>query len=217
MLHFTDFEFNVLGMTPRSTFKPSYTEQETSYYEYYKNKYNIEIRDLMQFLLISKAKERDLRAGQNELIYLIPELSRATGLTDAMRANFKLMQDLSAFTRLSPDNRIKQLHKFNKRIQSTPESINVLNQWKMELDQGLISIPGRELPTESILFGNTEVPTSIKGDWQFRNGLSMYKSVDIKRWVVIYPKTMQSDAENFLSALQTAASEMQCTITEPIL
>lgn len=68
-------------MTPRSTFKPSYTEDETTYEAYYRTKYNITIKDSFQFMLISVAKQRDLRAGQNELIYLIPELCRATGMT----------------------------------------------------------------------------------------------------------------------------------------
>lgn len=172
----------------------------------------------MQFLLISKAKERDLRAGKSELIYLIPELSRATGMTDAMRANFTLMQDLSAYTRLNPDSRVKQLHKFNKRIQSTKASTDVLDEWNMKLEQELVSIPGRELPSECILFGNSmEAPTSVKGEWQFRNGLSMFESADIKRWVAIYPKTMQVDADNFLIAMKKAAGEMQCAITDPIM
>lgn len=205
-------------MTPRSTFKPTYTAEETTYADYYQNKYNINIKDLNQFLLISKAKERDLRAGKSELIYLIPELSRATGMTDAMRANFKLMQDLSTFTRLNPTDRVKQLHKFNRRIQSTPASTDVLNQWNMKLEDELISVPGRELPSENILFGNNmEAPTSVKGEWQFRNGLSMYELAEIKRWVVVYPQTMQADADNFLIAMKKAAGEMQCTITDPIM
>lgn len=69
-------------MTPKSTFTPATGGEETSYMEYYKTRYNIEIQDRNQFLLVSKAKERDLRAGKTDLIYLIPELCRATGMTD---------------------------------------------------------------------------------------------------------------------------------------
>ena len=57
----------------------------TSYAEYYKTRYNEEIKDKNQPLLINK----DRRTG-NE-VALIPELCQLTGLTDAMRADFRLM------------------------------------------------------------------------------------------------------------------------------
>lgn len=127
------------------------------------------------------------------------------------------MQELSNYTRLSPDDRVKQLLKFNKRIQSTPDSVNVLTEWKMELEDQLVTIPGRELLAESILFGsNMEANTNAKGEWQFRNGFSMYKSMDIKRWAVVYPAAMKADAENFCKVLEKAAGEMMCPITKPL-
>lgn len=60
-----------------------------SFVDYYKSKYNIEIRDRKQPLLVSKARARDVRGGMSETIQLVPELCRITGLTDDMRANFQ--------------------------------------------------------------------------------------------------------------------------------
>lgn len=62
-----------------------------SFIDYYRNRYNLTIRDRNQPLLISKAKARDMRGNpdQSELICLIPELCRATGLTDSMKKNFR--------------------------------------------------------------------------------------------------------------------------------
>lgn len=40
-------------------------------------------------MLISRPTEKNIRGGQNEFIMLIPELCRATGITDAMRSNFR--------------------------------------------------------------------------------------------------------------------------------
>ncbi len=53
--------------------------QKISYAEYYKSKYGLTIQFLGQPLLVSVARARDRRAGNNELIYLIPELCRSTG------------------------------------------------------------------------------------------------------------------------------------------
>lgn len=47
------------------------------------------IRDPNQPLLVSRSTEKNLRAGQTELIMLIPELCRPTGLNDSMRSNFQ--------------------------------------------------------------------------------------------------------------------------------
>lgn len=52
-------------------------------------RYDKVIRDPRQPLLISKAKARDVRGGEDSNILLIPELCRATGITDPMRANFR--------------------------------------------------------------------------------------------------------------------------------
>lgn len=169
-------------------------------------------------MLVSKSKERDLRAGKPELIHLVPELCRATGMTDAMRADFKLMQDLSTYTRLNPENRKKALVRFNNRIQSNTQSMTVLKEWKMELDKELVKIPGRELPPEPIIFGgHIEDIANAKGEWVFRNHTPMYMSRPIIRWVMMFPKSLKVDAENFLEKLKGACKEMSCEIKDPVM
>lgn len=81
---------------PMSTFASKRGEKELTFQQYYKEKYNITIRDLKQPLLLSKVREKDIRgaAGAGEdtkvsLIALVPELCRATGMSDRMRANFQ--------------------------------------------------------------------------------------------------------------------------------
>lgn len=52
-------------------------------------KYNIRIRDHNQPLLISKSRDKAQKANASEVVVLIPELCRVTGLTDSMRSDFK--------------------------------------------------------------------------------------------------------------------------------
>jgi aubergine len=89
-------------------------------------KYKIRIQDPGQPLLISRSKPRDVRAGMPAMVFLVPELCRQTGLSDAMRANFHLMRALDAHTKIGPDMRIKRLLNFNRRLTSTPEVVEVL-------------------------------------------------------------------------------------------
>lgn len=54
-------------------------------------RYNLTIKEQHQPLLISRPKEKDLRGGRksDDPILLVPELCRATGITDEMRSNFR--------------------------------------------------------------------------------------------------------------------------------
>lgn len=210
-----DVDFN---MSPLSKFTPAHEDFEVTYEAYYIKKYNLIITDKYQFLLVSNARERDLRAGQNEHIYLLPELCRATGMTEAMRKDFKLMQDLSKYTRLSPADRVKALKKFNNRIQSTPESVQVLEEWKMELSKELVTVPGREFPAETVCFGDSnETPANDKGEWMFKNGTKMFQSVPVTKWLVLYPQPLDADVRKFMIVLRRAFDEMQVQVTDPMM
>lgn len=66
------------SQNPLSTFPTK--DGERTFAEYYRTRYNIDVRDNEQPLLVSKAKARDIRGGQSEFILLVPELCDATGL-----------------------------------------------------------------------------------------------------------------------------------------
>ena len=146
--HVDDVDFT---SSPSSTFTTK--SGEISYLDYYKKSYDIVIKDPKQPMLVSKPKAKTLRGGQSDLIMLIPELCRATGITDKMRSNFFLMRAMSDYTRLNPDARMERLMIFNNRVQTTPASVNVLRNWNMELNNELVTFNGRALPQETIKFG----------------------------------------------------------------
>ncbi|XP_054737592.1 protein aubergine-like [Anastrepha obliqua] len=202
--------------SPKSKFATK--DGEISYIDYYKKRYNITISDANQPLLMSRPTERDIRGGIDDFIMLIPELSRATGLTNAMRNNFSLMRAMSEFTRLAPERRIERLRVFNRRLNQAPESVQVLQSWSMRLDTNLVEVPGRIIPANRIVFGNNKrYDCNEFADWtrEFRNN-SMYKHVDIKRWYVITPSRNLREAQNFVQMCIRAANGMRMGIAEPI-
>lgn len=73
--------------TPKTTFDTK--NGPISFVDYYMQRYNIKIHDENQPMLVSKAKSGAIRSGQCELVLLVPELCRMTGLTDAMKTNFR--------------------------------------------------------------------------------------------------------------------------------
>lgn len=66
------------AMNPSKTFRLK-DGTEITYATYYHQKYQIKIKNMTQPLLVSRSKMRDRRAGQEEIVYLIPELCRSTG------------------------------------------------------------------------------------------------------------------------------------------
>lgn len=63
--------------SPMSTFDKR--GQQVTYFDYYREKYQLTIGDRNQPMLVSNPKARDARAGRNTPVMLVPELCRATG------------------------------------------------------------------------------------------------------------------------------------------
>lgn len=81
-----DVDFN---SSPRSTFEKKGTL--VTYTDYYRQRWQLEIKDQGQPMLVSNPKAKDVRGGLGYVLFLIPELCNATGLTDRMRSDFRLM------------------------------------------------------------------------------------------------------------------------------
>lgn len=196
--------------TPSSTFETK--NGMISFVDYYKQKYNIKIRDPHQPMLLSRAKKRDIRAGGNELMALVPELCQMTGLTEQMRSDFRMMRAMADHTRLNPDRRIERLETFNRRLQTTPDSMEVFKVWQMELDKRLVELPGRLLPEEIILCSATAkgTPTGENADWTmiFRNN-PMLSTVRLQRWFVVVPQRASREANDFLGCMNQVARGMR--------
>lgn len=69
-----DFE-----VSPSSTFSLK-DGTHIAYKDYYKNKYKIVITNATQPMLVTRTKPKDRNSGQGEMVYLVPELCRATGV-----------------------------------------------------------------------------------------------------------------------------------------
>ncbi len=70
-----------------STFHLRKEDRDISYVNYYKERYQQTITVPMQPLLVSKPTRRDINRGNNENVYLVPELCGMTGLSQEQRFN----------------------------------------------------------------------------------------------------------------------------------
>lgn len=184
--------------SPRSTFKMR--DESISYVDYYYKRYKIRIHDVGQPLLISRSSAREVRSGKPELVYLVPELCLQTGLSDEMRANFKLMRALDNHTKIGPSPRIKKLLDFNKRFTQKKEVVEEMATWSLKLSKNLVKIKGRQLPTENIIQGNnSKYPAgdTTEGWTRDMRSRSLYTIANLPKWVVITPDRLRGDMQSF--------------------
>lgn len=202
--------------TPESTFEKK-DGTKYSYMDYYRDKYRVNIRNRTQPMLISRAKPREIRAGMSELIYLVPELCRLTGLTDQQRADFRFMQDFAKYTRVGPRERIDRLTNFSRRLLGNPQAMAELKSWDFNLSNSLVKFTGRVLPIENLHVANQQsINGGQRADWsRSLRDAKQYHSPDLKSWIIVCLNRNRRDADRFAGNIQQAARGMKWNISSP--
>lgn len=127
-----------------------------NYAQYYKEKYNVNIRDMSQPMLLSMPKDRDRRGGNDEPIRLPPEVCNFTGLSEEQRNNFRLKQDLASDLMKDPNQRVQALRDLSSRMRNTVECVQAMRNWDMDLDQELVTVQGRQLQPVPIIYNDRQ-------------------------------------------------------------
>lgn len=168
-------------------------------------------------MLVSKPKARDIRDGRNQLIFLVPELCRATGLTDGMRKDFAQMKAMAEHTQMDPEKRKTRLLTFPKRLHQSVESVTNLEEFHTDITNQLVTFEGRELKQELMIFGDDKTSqNNNRVDWtNAMKSNQMYRSIPLKRWVYIYPQKNANESREFLNLLREVANGMRYDMAEP--
>ncbi len=137
-----EIDFN---MSPRNTF--SVQEVETSYVDYYKTKYDAKITDFNQPVLISIDKRTSMK------FTLIPELCQATGLTDAMRANFNLMKEMGTITHADAKKRVQECRALIDSFSRNEKCKEEMEAWQMSIDSEPQILQGKKVDAGKMVMG----------------------------------------------------------------
>ncbi|RZB39309.1 aubergine [Asbolus verrucosus] len=202
--------------SPNNTFKMA-DGSEITYKQYYQRKYNVNIRNQDQPLLVSRSKPRELRAGMPETIFLVPELCQLTGLTDRQRENFNLMKTLASHTRIGVESRIRKLMDFSRQIHSRPEVVQEIRRWDLDIGERLVQFQGRVLPNEHIVSGgDTRYNSGPQADWTKElRSKPMVCAPKMERLAVVCPARLKNATQDFLQTLARTASGMRWSIGSP--
>jgi aubergine-like protein len=206
-----------LDLSPSLEFEDSKGNKK-NFITYYRERWNMNIRDTKQPMIISIPKERDQKGMKQGPVQLVPELCNMTGLSDAQRADFRLMSDVAVYTRMDPKQKEKALMAFAKRIHDNPEIKAVLDQWDMEFENSLVDVEGRQLVPEQIIGGGNSTATypASNADWGncFRNW-KCRTSASLKKWVCIVPERDEVNTKELITLLMKIFPTIGMSVAQP--
>ncbi|XP_075541342.1 piwi-like protein 1 isoform X4 [Dermacentor variabilis] len=203
---------------PQQTFETK--EGPITYLKYYKDHYQKDIRDLNQPLLVCRPRERDIRVGRTDNLYLIPELCFLTGLTDDIRSNFSIMKDLASEMKLDPAKRVANLQEFMRNMNRNPQVIKEMGQWGLKFSESLVEIDARQVQPERVIHGNNirsnVNPMTADFSREMRDK-TMFKAIQIRSWVVVCTRRDMQNAQDFVRELMCVGPPMGVTMQQPQL
>ncbi|XP_054269475.1 piwi-like protein Ago3 isoform X2 [Macrosteles quadrilineatus] len=208
-----DIDFS---LNPTSTFTCA-DGTEMTYIGYHERK-GIQIRDHNQPLLVHRPKPTK-RPGGIGLLMLIPELCFMTGLSDEMRADFKVMKDVATITRVNPNQRVLNLQKLINNIKSNPRCVEMLEEWGLQVPERPLEMTARILNPEQITFGRGFTTNgNPQADWN-RDATSqhMLEVVNIDNWIVMFASRDERNAHGYVEMMGKVCPLMGVQIEYPSL
>lgn len=207
----------VFDESPLSTFDMNGTP--TTYVDYYKSHYNLDIRDHKQPLLVHV--EDRVIIGQSEkqrvTFCLIPELCNLTGLTDAMRGDMKLMRDIATITRVTPNQRMAALRKYCAEVAGNEKTREVLQGWGLRLAPEPLQMEARQLDEEEVQFaGQRKFRAGPQADFgKYATSNEVLKVVSLNNWLLMHTRQDGKFAAKFVDCMMTNSKPMGISVCRP--
>ena len=170
--------------------------------QYFKEKYNIVIKNLTQPLLVNI----DRKTNKESL--LVPELVQMTGLDEDMRKDFGLMNEVAKYTRLNPPARQGKIKSL-----CAPLAEFFSKNYGISMEQQS-SVMGRVLNPPKLTLGQGNI-TPDKGNYQLRD--PVFRPANFDKWLFVYAETCAADAKYFVETLQKCAGAYAIGVKKPTM
>lgn len=193
---------------PQHTFDT--TKGPVSFIDYYKMKYNKDIKDRNQPLLVSVDKKT------KKSIYLIPEFCLLTGLTDEIRSNFNLMKQISEYTIGQAHKKMTECLELVSKLTTHDKCKELINKWGITISPQPTTITGRKLNPGDICMKRVSIPLSTTHDLDRKVQTEMFNSPKLEKWIIFYNQASTKVVNGqFLSELQSAFNTFHFPVQNP--
>lgn len=180
----------IFDQTPKNQFKLNDTT-EISYLEYYLTRYGIKIKNSNQPLLLCLNKKK-------QEIYLIPELCLCTGLDEKVRSDFRLMSEISKFSKGTPDSKTKECINIIQNYLECSKKAEKFKDWNISVNNDPLKIQGSKLNAGNYVMGKNDAnkPFMINLDQAIKFEKSLERDVQFKmknqpnisNWIIFISK-----------------------------
>jgi aubergine-like protein len=185
----TTFQWTVKSGTQGPTQETSAGQdqrtQETTYAQYFKQKYNVDLRQNNQPFLIcsmNRGPRRGNVSPENNAIYIPTELAILINLSDSEREDYRLMKEVTQTTQYKPNDRQTQLTDFVKDARLIRE----LNQWQVKVGQEMVSTDAKQFEPVKVQVASR---TLTGPNWQYDlNRNKVLEPIKLVNWVLIHEK-----------------------------
>ena len=219
------FDANVVNKT--IIVKDKNGEKEITLKQYYKEQYSKEITQNDQPLFISYKKTSK---GDQESVFLIPELFYLTGLTEEMRSQESMKKNMASRTKVTPKERLDRIYDFRKLIykQNTlkrtrvnrmtgeeytlPDPNDIREQWGLNIGD-FKEFSGRVLEAPGILY--KDGVSNVSGGKFRGKRVVTPMNLDSNSWVVISSRQNQPTAEDMVRSLQRCSEQLGISVEKP--
>ncbi|KAF4680852.1 Piwi-like protein 2 [Perkinsus olseni] len=215
-------------MSPTSTFP--YKDKKTgrvshiSFVDFMRRWYNLVVMNTEQPMLECYGERK------SEQVFMIPEFCALTGLTEEMRKDRLLMQEVLQLSRCTVDERMNACVDIVRRLRGEGEGAvdegkrsvagvdrvaQVLSDWRCTVSDKPIEIPGRMMDPVEVSFGMKRY-TVEDGNFQrwTRNGAQC--PVNLVNWILIFPESDIGLVDMWLRSMKELAAQGFAThIAEP--
>nr|Q2Q5Y9.1 RecName: Full=Piwi-like protein 1; AltName: Full=SMEDWI-1 [Schmidtea mediterranea]ABB77337.1 PIWI-like protein 1 [Schmidtea mediterranea] len=153
-------------------------DKKISYLNYFKQRYNINLKNDKQPFVISRVKRSMVRPKEktenepegptetDQSLSIPGELCYLCGFSDSERSNINLQKNLGTVLKREPRERLNDIRDFCKWT-GAGKSKDYMKSWGMCIEEQPITIRGRELAPVDIFSNEVKINTKIPDDWKF--------------------------------------------------
>ena len=133
---------------------------KTSFRKYYAEQYGIKLESKDPGLIVCLPRGSSKKSLKQQPIFLVPELCHLTGVTDAMRSNWKLNKALADTTRMPPSERVKSVQQLIQTVLGSPQVAEEMKKLQIEIKLEPTTVQARVLGPFNVMFNHKKsVPT----------------------------------------------------------
>jgi aubergine-like protein len=184
--------------------------KDISYIEYYQNKYQMQVTDPDQPLLINKPKK-----GKLKQIFLIPEFCLMTGLSDKQRKDFNFMRDVAKVIKPNPVTRMNSSVELATLMDENKKCEELMKEWEIKIVSKPLNLNSKKIDSGNMVMGegkrfHFEKSKNLDRDSQ----VEMKETKHIKKLVIFYPSDGKGVLETFKSTSQQCLGDMRMKVGE---